>query len=135
VRAMTKVAELLSMLEDPDPGVIDAAVVRLFQIGSAEAVVGAARAVDFRDVASKLEVPRDALNGLLELLNDPDESIRDRGAIALSTLGVRSAIPKMIERLGGRSPETMIEVLADMNAREAAPKIATFLSHQGSSIR
>jgi HEAT repeat protein len=135
VRAMTSTAELLAMLEDGDQDVIGAAVVRLLGIGSSEAVVGAARAVDFRDVVVKLEAPREARSGLLELLNDPDDLIRERGAAALSTLGIREAIPRLIERLGGRNPETMIEALADLDAREAVPKIAGLLSHHLPGVR
>ena len=135
VKAMTKLQDLADLLEDPDPTVLEAAALRLVEIGTRESVVAAARAVDLRDFRIRIEVPREAVAGVMDLLKDSDEDVRARAAGALSAVGAKEAAPRLLELLGGRSSNAIIDALAGLDAREAIPKIATFLDHRDAVTR
>jgi len=135
VRTLRSLPELADMLEDPNPLVLEAAALKLVEMGTKESVCAAARAVDLSLLSIKTKARPDVVAGILDLLKDPDDDIRARAVGALSALGAKEAAPKLLELLGGRISEAVLQALGELSVREAVPKIMTFLDHHDWILR
>ena len=73
---------------------------------------------------------------LVELLRHKEVGVRASAMQVLVRMGARKASPLIVPLLNGNdAPVTVISALAELEAYDAAPKIAPFLQHQSKEIR